>query len=169
MSVYRSRMSTAPIKMLEDGWKRELPDLDTRAMATVAMLNRTVALLRRRIEDVMAEQDSTLAEFDVLSTLRRAGPPYQMKPSTIARQTMLSPSGMTHRVDQLETAGLIERVLDPDSRRTAPVALTEQGRQKAERLARALTEFEEQALQVLTDAERVELDTLLAKLLDGQT
>lgn len=158
-------MATDPIKLLEEGWKREVPDLDTRAMATVAMLNRTVGLLRRRIEEHMAANGSTLAEFDVLSTLRRTGPPYQMKPSAIARNTMLSPSGMTHRVDQLEAAGLVERVVDPNSRRTAPVALTEHGRQKVENLARTLTEVEEHALQVLSDNERDELDDLLAKLL----
>ncbi len=160
-------MATDPIEQLEAGWKRELPDLDTKAMTTVARLNRTMGLLRSRIERHMSANDSTLAEFDVLSTLRRAEPPHEMKPSAIARATMLSPSGMTHRIDQLETAGLIERVLDPTSRRTAPVALTEQGRTKAEHLARSLAEVEAQALRALTDREHGQLDELLNKLLTG--
>ncbi len=160
-------MQQDPIAQLQDGWNAELPDLDTRAMATVARLNRCRALLFRRIEEHMTSSDSSLAEFDVLSTLRRQGPPYRMKPSTIARLTMLSPSGMTHRVDQLESANLLERVSDPNSRRTAPVALTKQGLQASERLVRTLVVVEEQALQSLTKAERTELDRLLAKLLQG--
>lgn len=115
----------------------------------------------------MTSNGSTLGEFDVLSTLRREGPPYQMKPSAIARATLLSPSGMTHRIDQLEAAEMVERVADPDSRRTAPVALTEQGRQTSERLARSLNDVEERILRILTDTERNELDQLLTKLLQG--
>ena len=159
------QMTQDPIESLEDGWRAELPDLNTSAMATVARLNRTRALLFRRIEEHMTAGDSTLAEFDVLSTMRRQGAPYQMKPSAIARATMLSPSGMTHRIDLLEAANLVERVEDPESRRTAPVALTKHGRQTSERLVRSLVEVEEEALQVLSKTERAELDRLLTKLL----
>ena len=158
-------MATDLIDQLEAGWKRELPDLDTRAMTTVARINQAMGLLRRRIEHHMDANGSTLAEFDVLSTLRRSEPPHQMKPSAVAKATMLSPSGMTHRIDQLEAAKLVERVPDPSSRRTAPVALTELGREKAEHLARSLAEVEEQTLQTLTDRERSQLDKLLTKLL----
>ena len=115
----------------------------------------------------MNTNDSSLAEFDVLSALRRSKPPHEMKPSAIAQATMLSPSGMTHRIDQLETAGLLERVPDPTSRRTAPVGLTKRGRTKAEHLARSLAEVETNALQTLTDREHAQLDKLLSKLLSG--
>ncbi len=162
-------MQHDPIESLQDAWNSELPDLGTRAMATVARLNRARAVMFGRIEEQMTTSGSTLAEFDVLSTLRRAGAPYRMMPSAIARATMLSPSGMTHRIDQLEAANLLERVPDPDSRRTAPVALTDAGREKSERLVRSLVEVEEQALQSLTDPERAELDRLLTKLLNGLT
>lgn len=160
-------MTDDPIDQLTTSWRSELPDLDTGAMATVARLNRSMAVLRRRIDQDMVDNGSTLAEFDVLSTLRRSGSPYEMKPSAIARATMLSPSGMTHRIDQLEAAALVERVTDPTSRRTAPVALTEQGQSKAEHLARSLADAEERALQVLTGKERAQLDKLLTKLLHG--
>lgn len=160
-------MAQDPIEPLEAGWKKELPGLDTRAMATVARINRARALLFRRIENQMTLEGASLAEFDVLSTLRRQGPPYRMKPSAIARATMLSPSGMTHRIDQLEAADLVDRVPDPQSRRTAPVALTENGRDTAERLVRSLVEVEEHALGALTVTERAQLDRLLNKLLEN--
>lgn len=160
-------MTNDPVMELEAGWKRELPNLDTRAMITVARLNRAMGLLRGRIERHMTAEDSTLAEFDVLSTLRRCEPPHQMKPSAIARATMLSPSGMTHRIDQLETAQLVERVADPNSRRTAPVALTRRGLEKSEHLARSLVDVEEDALRALSQQERTQLDSLLTKLLSG--
>ncbi|MCB1026758.1 MAG: hypothetical protein KDB24_03225 [Microthrixaceae bacterium] len=74
---------------------------------------------------------------------------------------------MTHRIDRLEAVDPIERVPDPSSRRTSPVALTEQGRHQAETLARSLAEVDEDSMRVLSDAERDQLDQLPAKLLEG--
>jgi DNA-binding MarR family transcriptional regulator len=160
-------MADDPIQRLRTQWHEELPDLDTAAMATVARLNRARALTMQRVQGALAAADSSLADFDVLSTLRRQGPPYEMKPSAIARSVMLSPSGMTNRIDQLEAAGLVARVPDPNSRRTAPVALTERGVAEAERLARELVGVEEAMLSHLTTRERATLDDILTTLAEG--
>jgi len=156
-----------PVDALREGWQAELADLDTSAMVTVALLNRSVGLLRRRIDERLAEAKATVGDFDVLSALRRQGPPYALKPSELARAIMLSPSGMTHRIDQLEAAGLVERVVDPTSRRTAPVALTSAGIAASERLARELVDEEQWALGALTSAEQKKLDSLLTKLIQA--
>ena len=116
-----------PIELLQAQWQAELPDLDTSSMASVARLNRTRALTMQQVAGALDGAGSSLADFDVLATLRRQGPPYQMKPSSIAKTVMLSPSGMTNRIDQLERAGLVERVVDPSNRRVSPVALTSAG------------------------------------------
>ena len=160
-------MEIDPVERLGEQWRSELADLDTLAMATVARLNRTRALVMHEVEAALVAAGSSLADFDVLSTLRRQGPPYRMKPSTIARSIMLSPSGVTNRIDQLERAGLVERLLDPTNRRTAPVALTDAGAAEAERLARDLVRTEERIMAKLTAGERANLDTILAKLASG--
>ncbi|MGB0114252.1 MAG: MarR family transcriptional regulator [Ilumatobacteraceae bacterium] len=157
-------MTIDPVQALEDGWRAELPDLDTSAMITVARLNRISGLLRRRIEERLAQEGSSPAEFDVLSALRRQGPPYRLKPSELARATMLSPSGMTHRVGQLHADGLIDRVVDPESRRTAPVELTDEGAALAERLVRVVAELETQVMSVLSPRQRERLDAIAAEL-----
>lgn len=160
-------MDNDPIEQLRQGWHRELADLDTAAMATVARLNRARALTMRQIEDALTAAGSSLADFDVLSALRRQGPPYQLKPSTIARSIMLSPSGTTNRIDQLERAGLVQRIPDPTNRRIVPVALTEAGIAEAERLVRLLVDTEEQIMSTLTTTERANLDEILSKLAKG--
>lgn len=153
-----------PIDHLEAGWAAELPELDTATMAVAARVNRTSALLNARVKAQLIDAGSSLAEFDVLSALRRSGKPYEMKPSALAKAIMLSPSGMTHRVDQLESAGLLERVPDPTSRRTAPVRLTPTGVESAERLARHVVSCEQDFLAVLTAAEHKQLNRLLRKV-----
>ena len=157
-------MERDPIDQLGDQWRLELADLDTAAMVTVARLNRARALTMGQVERALTAAGSSLADFDVLSALRRQGPPYQMKPSTIARTIMLSASGMTSRIDHLEEAGLVRRVTDPTNRRTAPVALTPAGVAEAERLVRTLAATEEDLLSRLSSNERNTLDKLLKKL-----
>lgn len=158
-------MSPEPIDRLQRGWSLELPDLDTSAMATVARINRLATLLRRSVDRQLIAAGSDLAEFDVLSALRRSGSPYRLKPSELARQTMLSPSGMTHRIDQLEARGLLVRVTDPGSRRTAPVQLTDAGLAASERLVRAAVEVEMQLLSAISDRDRRHLDRIVTSLL----
>ena len=160
-------MDDDPIQRLRLQWQAELPELDTAAMATVARLNQVRSQVMRQVETAMVDAGSTLAVFDVLSALRRQGFPYEMKPSSIARSIMLSASGMTNRIDQLERAGLVQRVPDPESRRTAPVALTAIGVELAERLAQEVAQAEEQMLSTLTTSERETLDELLTRLAAG--
>jgi DNA-binding MarR family transcriptional regulator len=161
-------MSSDPIDALVESWQRELPGLDVAPMATVARLNRLSLLVNRRIEETLVAHGSSLADFDVLSALRRSGAPYLLKPSELSRQVMLSPSGMTHRVDLLEAAGLVERRRDPANRRTMPVALTEAGVQAAEELVRVVVDVESEILGRLTRAQHTSIDdatrTLLADL-----
>jgi DNA-binding MarR family transcriptional regulator len=164
---YGVTMHSDPIEQLGEQWRLELDDLETSAMVTIARLNRARALTMRHIEQALADAGSSLADFDVLSTLRRQGPPYAMKPSAIARSIMLSASGMTTRIDQLERSGLVERTPDPTNRRTAPVALTHKGVAEAERLVRHLVTTEERMLSTLTDKEQATLDRILRKLAAG--
>ncbi len=159
-------MRNDPIKVLQTGWQAELPDLNTSAMATVARINRVSVLVRRRLEDVMGIVGVSLGEFDVLSAMRRSGPPYEMNPSELAKATMLSPGGMTHRLDQLGHAGLLARIQNPKSRRTAPVRLTDEGVRTAEQCARALVAAERAILAALPANEAARLDKTLDALLN---
>lgn len=160
-------MHSDPIEQLGEQWRLELDGLETSAMVTIARLNRARALTMRHVEQALADAGSSLADFDVLSTLRRQGPPYAMKPSAIARSIMLSASGMTTRIDQLERSGLVERTPDPTNRRIVPVALTPQGVAEAERLVRHLVTTEERLLSTLTNEEQATLDSILRKLAAG--
>ena len=159
-------MATDPVEGLVEGWKRELPDVETAPMATVARLNRLSGLLNRRVADALDERGSSLGEFDVLSALRRQGPPYELMPSELSRRVMLSPSGMTHRIDLLQEAGLVNRRLDPSNRRSMPVALTAAGIEAAEALVRLVVDLETRLLQPLGAKQTASLDGAASALLE---
>lgn len=111
-----------------DQWRRERPDLDLSAMGLLSRLWQACALLAPPVEEVFARHGLRRGEFDVLTALRRAGEPYTLIPSELAETLMMSRAGMTNRVDRLEQAGLVERTLDPNDRRSFLIALTDKGR-----------------------------------------
>ena len=148
-------------------WRAERPDLDLAAMATIGRLGRVMAFGTRIIEDTLATHDLRLADFDVLASLRRLGPPYEATPSRLSRTLMLSPAGMTSRLDRLEAAGCLERRIDPDNRRSLIVALTSDGFARIDAAVTDHVATEERLLSSLTATQRRHLDEALMVLLSS--
>jgi DNA-binding MarR family transcriptional regulator len=152
---------------LVDDWARVRPDLDFAPMGTYARLNAFVALARRSIDTVFERHGISTGEFDVLAALRRKGTPYVMKPSVLARTVMLTPGGMTGRLDRLEAAGLVERRANPNDRRSAPVALTPRGVELVDAAVSDHLDNEARLLAPLNPTQRAQFDRNLRTLLDG--
>jgi len=70
-------------------------------------------------------------------------------------------------LNELEDAGYVSRIRDPDDRRKHNVALTEKGTAALERAETELRRLEDEALAGLTADERAQLRKLLAKALDA--
>ncbi len=115
-------------------WQRERPDLDLTAMGTALRLSLLVNVAYKAIDPVFAPHEITVGEFDVLAALRRGGRGTVSTPTALARVAMVSPAGMTNRLNRLEAAGLIERRPDPDDRRGSLVTLTDEGYRRADRV-----------------------------------
>ncbi len=110
------------------GWRTARPDLDFGSMALFARLNRFVLLGMKSLDAALEAHRLSLAEFDVLSALRRSGEPFVLRPSQLADALMVSRAGVTAKIDKLADRGLVERQRDLDDRRSEPVALTAAGK-----------------------------------------
>ena len=89
-------------------------------------LEATNSTLRETDERLVADHGISVKEYDVLITLYNA-PDARLRMTELAERVMLTPSGVTHLVTRLERAGLIERVVDPDDRRSFFAVLTRAG------------------------------------------
>lgn len=158
-------MSADAVSLFMEQWRRERPDLPLAAMETLGRFGRVMALATRRIEATLGGHGLRVAEFDVLASLRRLGPPYVATPSQLTRTLMLSPAGMTSRLDKLEAGGLIERRPDPADRRSLLVVLTDAGLASVDAAVADHVATEEAILAALTDAQRHALDDALTTLL----
>lgn len=86
----------------------------------------------------------------------------------LAEQLGAFPSRLVLLLDQLEAKGLIERRPDPNDRRSHALRLTAAGHAQLEALGRVSQEHQSVLCAGLTNAEREQLRTLLAKVADEQ-
>jgi DNA-binding MarR family transcriptional regulator len=155
------------VDAITDQWRSERPDLDPAPMGVIGRISRIAALAQRELDHVFAEYGLAGWDFDVLATLRRAGPAYRLTPGELSRSTMVTTGGMTKRLDRLEARGLIRREADPGDRRGKLIALTDDGRSLVDRAVEAHLRNEERLLAGLAASKRNQLAGLLRELLVG--
>ncbi|MCZ0733596.1 MarR family winged helix-turn-helix transcriptional regulator [Phreatobacter sp. AB_2022a] len=158
-------MAADHVERLRGQWRRELPDLDTEPMTVLGRAYRLSNLVRPSIEAVFAGFDIDRGEFDVLSTLRRAGAPFKLTPTELYRSLMITSGGLSHRLVRLERAGLVRREKSAEDGRSLLVTLTEKGRERVEQAVRADMANEQRFLEGLSPAKRAALADLLRELL----
>lgn len=147
-------------------WRDQMPDLPVEAMEVFGRLREIALRLGRDLSGpVHAAHGLDGGEFDVLATLRRAGPPFALTPTALTDALMLSSGGMTARLDRLEIAGLVRRRPNPADRRGTLVELTEPGRTLIEGAVRAGAAAQTDVFSRLPPADRAQLARLLADLM----
>ena len=77
--------------------------------------------------DLQLQHDLTLADYEILVWLSES-PDLQLRMSELAKRTLSSRSRLSHQVDRLEQAGVVERRPCPEDKRGAFAVLTDQGR-----------------------------------------
>jgi DNA-binding MarR family transcriptional regulator len=145
-------------------WRAVSPELDTSPVAIVARIGRIAAYFDQSTDALMGERGLARSSWDVLASLRRAGPPHELSPTELYRGLMRTSGAMTNRLHRLERAGLIERRPDPGDGRGRLVRLTARGRNLVDEIAPLHLENEERLLATLTREDRRALEDLLRRL-----
>ncbi len=149
------------VDRLVEAWGRERPDLDVTPMQVLSRVTRLARHLDRQRRAAFAQHELETWEFDVLAALRRSGPPYQLSPGQLLRETLVTSGTMTNRVDRLAARGLVARLGHPDDRRAVLVTLTPTGKQAVDATLSSLLASEHDILDGLTGADRDQLAALL--------
>ena len=161
-------MSVDRVDKATEQWARERPDLDgLDAMATFGRLARLVALAGPAIDTGLEPHGLKVGEFDVLACLRRAGEPFELTPTALVGELLLSSGAMTNRLDGLENRGLLRRRPDPSDRRGVLVGLTDDGRNLIDRAVESHVANEQRILSVLGTRDRAALDRAVRALVES--
>ncbi len=150
---------------LLEAWSRERPDLDVAPLAVLSRVTRLARHLDRERRAAFAEHGLETYEFDVLSALRRASPPYELTPGQLVRQTLVGSGTTTNRLDRLESRGLIDRRPDEEDGRVRRVRLTDRGRDRVDAAVAGLLDRERRLLGALSGPDRETLARLLRAVL----
>lgn len=117
---------TDAVDRILEQWQEVRPDLDSSPVGIVGRISRLSRLIDRNLAANFARHGIESWMYDVLATLRRGGPPYELTAGELVRRTMVTTGAMTNRVDRLQARGYVERA-QGDDRRTVTVRLTPSG------------------------------------------
>ena len=153
------------VDVIQRGWRRSYPELDTSPAGVTARILRINVFLNRNSEEVFQGFHTTGPSFDVLAALFAAGPPYRLTPTDLYRGHMMSSAGITARLDVVERAGLAARSRDPKDRRGVLVTLTKTGQKLVRDGTRALHRRQSFLPGIYAEPERTQALALLKRLL----
>ena len=133
-------------------------------MEIVARVGRVAAYFDQSINELMSRHGLARSSWDVIASLRRVGPPYELSPTELYRSLMRTSGAMTNRLRRLEQAGLIARRPDPGDGRGLLVRLAARGRRLVDKIADEHMDNERRLIEALGDRERQELAAHLREL-----
>ena len=153
------------VDAIVEQWRRERPDLDTSAKEITGRIVRLSGLFQQAYGAAFAPLGINDGDYGILVALRRAGEPFSLTPTELARQRMMTSGGMTAAIDRVEQKGLATRVPNPADRRGSLVRLTDEGRRVVEAAMERQVETEHELVAALAPEDRERMTTLLRALL----
>ncbi len=132
--------------------------------AWIRFLRAHAALTRELGARLEAEHGLTMSDFDVLIQLYHA-PEHAMKRIDIARQVLLTASGITRLLDGLERCGLVAKKSCATDARVSYAVLTDEGLRKVEAARQSHNaDIDELFGAALSATEREQLAEILSRL-----
>ncbi|MEV4068884.1 MarR family winged helix-turn-helix transcriptional regulator [Nonomuraea fuscirosea] len=143
-------------------WRGKAP-FDERVEAIVTRLQSLVKHLGHTKEAALSEVGMQDFEFETLHRLVARGG--SATPSELAADLLLSPAGMTGRLDTLERSQLVRRVRSTEDRRRVDVELTPKGHDLWTDAMTIRAEVEAAMISTLPPEDQTVLNELLKRLL----
>ncbi len=112
-------------------------------------------------EDELGKSGVTFATWTVLATLKLEGPMIQR---SLAQYLGIEGPTLSRHLETMERRGLVARTRDGADRRTAVVALTDEGRSRYEEIESVALRSQERMLRGLSDSDVAQLSELLEKI-----
>jgi DNA-binding MarR family transcriptional regulator len=158
--------SAYPAAEIARAWQRERPGIPTESIGIVTPLWRLAKLFADDRRKLLTELGVDPATLDLLSVLRRSGPPYEVNTRELARRTLVTAGAISQRVGRAEAAGLVRRRTERDGSRAVVVSLTKAGHDLVERTVDQVLTREAELVSSLEPDDRELLAGRLQLLLD---
>jgi DNA-binding MarR family transcriptional regulator len=127
----------------------------------------TQAFMRRSFHDFKHYMDASGLSPSQVNALMRLYHSEACGVSDIGEHVGISNAAASQMVDRLVQMGLVERTEKPGDRRMKQLTLTAQGRTLVDKGVEARSLWMEELTKVLTDAQRDEISSALAQLIEA--
>ncbi len=158
-----------PAAEIAAAWQRERPGVPVASIEIVTPIFRLAKLLADDRRRVLRDCGIDPATLDLLSVLRRSGPPYCLSTREIARRALVTAGAVSQRVSRAEREHLVERAAAGHGSRSVLVTLTAAGHALVERSVDQVLGREAELVRGLRADERAVLVGLLDRLLSDVT
>lgn len=158
-------MESDSVDRIRQGWRKSDPQLDSSTLEVTGRLLLCAGYYERAVGSVLQSFGLSIADFDVLNTLRRVSAEHGSKPSDMARSSLITTGAMTSRLDRLEHAALIRRMPDPADRRGVLIRLTPRGSKIAKQALLEMIAANQVFLKRLSGQQRDSIASALKQLL----
>jgi DNA-binding MarR family transcriptional regulator len=159
-----ARQTPDTVDRIISQWNEVRRDLDVAPIGVIGRVSRLSRLIDRRLATNFARYGLEDWMYDVLATLRRSGPPYELTAGDLVRQSMVTTGAITNRIDRIEQRGLVVRA-SADDRRKVIVRLTPRGLDLVDEVAVPHLATEREILSALSPRQQRDLAQLLRVLL----
>ncbi|MBN6037630.1 MarR family winged helix-turn-helix transcriptional regulator [Amycolatopsis sp. 195334CR] len=156
-----------PVDAIALAWTVERPGTQVDSIGVVTRIWHAAKLLGEDRTRTLAAAGADAAILDLLSVLRRSGPPYRLTTRELTELTLVSAGAISQRVARAERDGLVTRTTRADGSRKVDVALTPAGHAMVERLVDRVLGREAELVSALSAAQQAQLAELLRQLLAG--
>lgn len=155
-----------PVDAVALAWLRERPGTPVEGIGIVTRVWQCAKLLGEDRRRILADAGADAATLDLLSVLRRSGPPYRLTTRELTERTLVTAGAISQRVARAEGGGLVKRTAGAEGSRAVLVTLTPAGHELVERLVDRVLGREAQLISRLTAPQQAALTELLRTLLD---
>lgn len=146
-------------------WRAERPETPVGSIGVVTRIWELAKLFGAHRRQMLNQLGIDAAILDLLSTLRRDGPPYVLTTRELAARTLISTGAVSQRIARAERAGLVTRRHSDAHHRAVEVVLTDAGHALVEQVVDDLLSDELELISGLPAPDRDQLAELLKALL----
>jgi DNA-binding MarR family transcriptional regulator len=165
IALYTFAMAKDIVDEMLDQWARERPELDASPLSVAVRVQMLGRRFRRDAERSLAKAHIDYWDYEVLATLRRHGHEKRLTATRLAELSQISRAAMTHRIDRLESRGLVTRQGHESDRRAVLVSLTVAGRSIVDKALEPRLRAARDSISGLTKTERRTIARLMRKLM----
>jgi DNA-binding MarR family transcriptional regulator len=150
---------------IAQAWAQEQPGVPVGSIGIITRIWQAGRLLADERRRTLAAVEMDAATLDLLSTLRRSGPPYRLSTRELSVRCLVTAGAITQRVARAQETGLVRRIPPGRGSRTVYVELTGEGHAAVESAVSRLLSYEQGLVDVLSPDQQEELARLLSILL----